>query len=972
MVRRSKRILYAQHIYPDADTVYLNNDLIFQILFYLDWPSLFRLSQASRDSRQLVREEFRFRLRFFLSPFITRFLYDSFMAMLRQTAGGIVGGIPYLFLTMCKPFHSSPEQRLARAMYHHRRRHVGKVIQLQVLVPRSGWNAASDWLRGHGYVKDKTLSVPDDMKQSFGTVETWNRPKGTPLSEYLVSIPCCITLSRVETDLVAASLSSPYSCHTNFITGTTILSMFPQATNDRLCLRGTAGTVDVDHPAVHIARLTSLAFTASNASSSSTSTTSVTKPLGSLPPDRAGDALSILDASILTVIASSPSSKETCDPRIPTLTHTCFLLSAHFVGDGGAPSLKAEHSISDPRGATLVSMFALLLLPSSFTPVWAVNTPFPLLVLGQMVWKDDHVQIQKDSKAEPTPDAALILKWPLVDCMYFGNCCTSSYIVPVPVQPEGVAAGRYFDVLFRLFVNANISRKEISYSVDDFMVHIDQYPLNSPIRSEFQYTLFLSHNPGDTENNLIRALHGGGDLDIMGSVLVVRSNREGIVQPVYEDDRYFIETMLIEILATRFAAPPTDTLDGLPQPVVAMSLPKHDGFSMLLPAAIITPITPPATPRRPAATSRSDHPFPHKVRHKPDGKAGWHEPPLILKKYRLRKMMKDINFDLMPFPMARAVFDMQELCKMILLHTDIYTIVAVSRVDKKRRTSAQEAFRKLFQDTIDPFIFPVDFPDFVDLMETTGLGVTGSMLRILLMTNSTLHIDAVRSNDTRWFRPNDLNIVVKKGQLQAAVDWFTAHGYRYFHKFIPYNAYKSSVTQIVGGSRPAALGQRTCSVTLTESVGNVLRVMFASPSSGWMNVMTAMQVISVYPTLITSRHVLRTNIRAVEYPRSLSRSFIAKGDNSEWMGECGPHCPGLPRKSVGDKGIASFAWNHLLSPPVTSRFPDTDHLLAETIIHWRMSDRPTHVIHLDFDFVLVSVLIFNFTPAFEPPLLLMW
>ncbi|KAJ3544812.1 hypothetical protein NMY22_g2648 [Coprinellus aureogranulatus] len=511
-------------------------------------------------------------------------------------------------------------------------------------------------------------------------------------------------------------------------------------------------------------------------------------------------------------------------------------------------------------------------------------------------------------------------KVPLVDCMFFGSSCDAAYVVPVPVQNHSVKAGRYFDVSFRFYVNANTDRKAVSFCIDNHMIHVSQYPVNSVIPSEYQYSIFLSRNPGDAENALIKTIHGGSGLAVEGSVLVVRSDREGIVKPVYEDDRYFIETMLID----------------LPPSVDTMASASAGSAAGLLPAASITPSTPPVTPRSPPPRSpKRSMPRRKKVVKRP----GWHEPPLILQEYRLAKMMSQMKFTAMPFPSAFEVFDSPELCQYILIHTDVYTIVAVSRVDKKRREIAQRAFRTLFKASVQPFVLKDDFSSFLDLMKDTGLGITGSALRILLASNSTLQIDAFRSGKVRWFRPDDFNIVVPRGSLQAVIQWFVDHGYDNFHDIVPWDAYKSSVVRIVGAFRRAALGQRTCHITISESIGNIMHIIFAGPMTSWMNVITFVRVYVGYPTLLINRHALRTDIKGAAAHRRVTASYIAKNDNSEWTGKCGKHCPALPRKSVGDEGIASFTWNHRAPADPVSRFVGTDYLLAKAVIHWRLCAR---------------------------------
>ncbi|TEB19413.1 hypothetical protein FA13DRAFT_1802298 [Coprinellus micaceus] len=315
---------------------------------------------------------------------------------------------------------------------------------------------------------------------------------------------------------------------------------------------------------------------------------------------------------------------------------------------------------------------------------------------------------------------------------------------------------------------------------------------------------------------------------------------------------------------------------------------------------------------------------------------GWYESPLILQEYRLAHM--GIDLSRMPFKQAAEAFGVPELCHAILMNTDVYTIIAASRTNKDTRKAAQKAFRTLLEATVKPFIFHDQFPGFLKTMKETGLGLMGSLLRMLLMSNSALQIDAARGGITRFIRPDDLNVVVPFGALSKTRDYFSKIGYTHFHSLVPWGTYKHAVTHVIGAFRPARLGERTCHVTITESVGNIMHVVLAGPMTCWMNVLTASKVYCAYPTLITNSTTLRTDIRTVDFPRRIGGCYNTKVDNSEWTGKCGRHCPAMPRNSIGDKALASFGWNAGLATP-DSRFPGEDSVLSSSIIQWRLSEK---------------------------------
>lgn len=69
-------------------------------------------------------------------------------------------------------------------------------------------------------------------------------------------------------------------------------------------------------------------------------------------------------------------------------------------------------------------------------------------------------------------------------------------VVPVPVVCASIDEGRYFDVAFRFWVNASNNRTQTSFSVDRYMIHVPQYPVNSTVPAEYQYTIFVSRSVG--------------------------------------------------------------------------------------------------------------------------------------------------------------------------------------------------------------------------------------------------------------------------------------------------------------------------------------------------------------------------------------------------------------------------------------------------------------------------------------------
>ncbi|KAF6747788.1 hypothetical protein DFP72DRAFT_1074879 [Ephemerocybe angulata] len=261
------------------------------------------------------------------------------------------------------------------------------------------------------------------------------------------------------------------------------------------------------------------------------------------------------------------------------------------------------------------------------------------------------------------------------------------------------------------------------------------------------------------------------------------------------------------------------------------------------------------------------------------------------------------------FNNAGGVFHCLELLVMILSFCDWHTIQNVSRTNRYARGAAQAAAEDTFRLFVQPFVLEHQFKDFVAMLERTGAGVGGSVVRRMLATNSRMMQSAIEDRDHRFLTSNDLNIIAPRNARAEVVEWFTNQGYERWGQIKTPKAYESSVRSHWNATRPYQSGVQAAKITVTESVGNILQVILASPLTCQTNVITSTRVYAVYPTLITSRDALRTDVTLAISPRRPKSSYLLKTSNIKWTGPCGVHCPSLPRKTVGDKGIASFHWS---------------------------------------------------------------
>ncbi|RXW14192.1 hypothetical protein EST38_g11663 [Candolleomyces aberdarensis] len=134
----------------------------------------------------------------------------------------------------------------------------------------------------------------------------------------------------------------------------------------------------------------------------------------------------------------------------------------------------------------------------------------------------------------------------MVRCAFIGTDLPSTRVVRVPVNCGPNDAPRAFDVAYRVYVNTILPQDSLVYNLDESLVEVPQWPIDSARLTPYMYTIFKSNNPIDRRNNLLRSFGGGNSLNVRGSLLVVKTDREGFVCPVTPADTYFIEVMVVD------------------------------------------------------------------------------------------------------------------------------------------------------------------------------------------------------------------------------------------------------------------------------------------------------------------------------------------------------------------------------------------------------------------------------------------
>ncbi|KAJ2919812.1 hypothetical protein MD484_g572, partial [Candolleomyces efflorescens] len=291
------------------------------------------------------------------------------------------------------------------------------------------------------------------------------------------------------------------------------------------------------------------------------------------------------------------------------------------------------------------------------------------------------------------------------------------------------------------------------------------------------------------------------------------------------------------------------------------------------------------------------------------------------------------------FPGAQETYWVPELMEQVAAYCDHPTLMVLSRANGYGREIAQREMGVRIKTMLHPFIKPDEYDRFMNALHTVGGGVMGSVARQILACNAPFMNRAIAGETTRFYQAENLNIVVPFGKLTPftkALEEFGYDGIPQFKNIFP--AFDETVASVCDMEREDEVAGQTLKLTLTESLGGIMQVMLAAPISAQSNLITPTRIYSQFPNLVTMATALRTDNLRARFTRRTVVCYDMETSNRNWTYPCGALCPAKYRKSVGDKGVASFVWNSTRIVPRT-RFQDTDYLLAESILAWRYSIR---------------------------------
>ncbi|RXW13368.1 hypothetical protein EST38_g12485 [Candolleomyces aberdarensis] len=464
-----------------------------------------------------------------------------------------------------------------------------------------------------------------------------------------------------------------------------------------------------------------------------------------------------------------------------------------------------------------------------------------------------------------------------VKCALIASQCSKIHIVQVPVDRGYDLSPRAIDLDCSLFLHTWNAPEHLVMDLDEVMVDVGAYP-NNPLAHTYRWTVVSSIHHMPKVNELIRTFEGADCLtrDVYGSFLVVKRDRNDILCNVGVHDLGLIKSMLI------------NASSGTWLPSVTAVSPEE--IACVSPSLGVV-----ATLSRALNTVRQ-------------------------------------------FEEASLFYAIPEMRAILLRYCDHFTVMALSRVNQEGRRSAQVEIRARLKMVVAPFVPSERFASFMNLLQITGTIIIGSVARRLFTINSAFIQDIDEPEVKRYTTSANLNLCTPPGKRDLVVRWLTNE------KFLTWSP--------SGDRRQAARGLEVVAssfmtgcrdvkgskhfVTVTESRGSVLAVVLSSTYTAQTNAISATRLYCFYPNLITSEFSLRSDIAKHHLHRRSSIGFKLQSSNRSWQAPCGPVCPATTRKTIGDKGVASFVWDPSVHVP-QSRHEETDYLLAQVSLRFRFS-----------------------------------
>lgn len=163
---------------------------------------------------------------------------------------------------------------------------------------------------------------------------------------------------------------------------------------------------------------------------------------------------------------------------------------------------------------------------------------------------------------------------------------------------------------------------------------------------------------------------------------------------------------------------------------------------------------------------------------------------------------KKVNCE--PSVAGTLVYGCRELMEEILAQSDWTVLMRFSRLEKYSRTIVQYLVRRHLKAIVADWVGDGDA--FLDMLQSTGGGITGSVARKLLGVNSSILKTMVLV--TRTVVCNDLNLVMPKGRIEDALTFLACLGYTEVKHGSPSPPWAASVSRFATCIKLGNVGRR--------------------------------------------------------------------------------------------------------------------------------------------------------------------
>lgn len=152
--------------------------------------------------------------------------------------------------------------------------------------------------------------------------------------------------------------------------------------------------------------------------------------------------------------------------------------------------------------------------------------------------------------------------------------------------------------------------------------------------------------------------------------------------------------------------------------------------------------------------------------------------------------------------------------------------MVVSRAHPYGREAVQRVVKDRMRLLLRPFIGD-SFKSFLEVLNSTGGGLVGSIVRRLLAANAPF-LDSINTNTSLKFDISfDLNVVVPHDRIKEMVDWLTKNGWGEWEYRMPASGYRRNVATFVTARKDIGM-RKVCTFDISrQALVDALNSLFA-------------------------------------------------------------------------------------------------------------------------------------------------